>query len=278
MLDNIKYATISKIYIKDLIFYDDKKEVELKKMCNDYGITYLPNQDRKSCYKLTEKGFNKQNLSEDLICHPHDRLFDESTLAKFENGNHDEVMFVVENGKIKGVVHIVDYNADFINFEFFKAIYQFEKNLRTLLQLNGETNDSLINWMREKGKTIEHWKKRYEQCYPNGSKEREEQINKRKDCSAFQTFFMNDLLYFIKSKRIVSNEFCKSIEAIKDIRNWVAHNKDLTHKNEVDNSPLYKIEELKQFIKNSNRFFNCYEELEEQIHLLKQKNNVNSKN
>ena len=58
-------------------------------------------------------------------------------------------------------------------------------------------------------------------------------------------------------------EFRKSLEAIKNIRNWVSHNKDLTHKSELDSNPLYKIEELKEFVNNANIFFKCYEELEE---------------
>ena len=271
MLDNIKYATISKIYIKDLIFYDVNNEVELKKMCNDYGITFLPNQDRKSCYKLTSKGFVGQKLSEDLICYPYDRLFDESTLEKFESGNHDEVMFVVEENKVKGVVHIVDYNTDFINYEFFKATYQFEKNLRSLLILKGETNDTLIDWMKHSSGKSDHWKRRYNHCMPKKENERNNQIKKRIDCSPFQTFFMSDLLSFIEYKKFLSQEFNSSIDSIKEIRNWVAHNKDLAHKAELDNNPLYKIDELKLFVKQANQFFKAYEELEEKIHLLMKK-------
>lgn len=271
MLDNIKYATISKIYIKDLIFYDVKKEVELKKMCNDYGITYLPNQNRKNCYKLTNDGFIEQNLSEDLICYPYDRLFDESTLAKFENGNHDEVMFVVEENKIKGVVHIVDYNTDFINYEFFKATYQFEKYLRNLLILKGETNNTLIDWMNKEGENDNYWKRRYNQCMPRDIVKQQEQIKKRTDCSPFQTFLMSDLLSFVEYKKFLTNEFNNNIKAVINIRNWVAHNKDLAHRTDVDNNPLYKIDELKTFVKQANQFFKAYEELEEQIQLLNKK-------
>ncbi len=82
---------------------------------------------------------------------------------------------------------------------------------------------------------------------------------------------MSDLLSFIDSKKFLSDEFNSTIEAIKDIRNWVAHNKDLAHKAEIDNYSLYKINELKKFIKQANQFFNSYEELEEQIHLLLKK-------
>jgi hypothetical protein len=262
MLENIKYATISNIYVKNLIFYDSQKTNELKKMCADYGITYLPSKNRTTCYKLVGDKFIPSEIPEDLKCNPFDRLFDSNTIDKFESGNHDEVLFVVEDDKIKGVVHIVDYNIDFINYEFYKATYLFEKMLRELLLLKNESNDSLLEWMKEKSLKNNHWKTRYEQCVPNDINILEEQQLKRRDCNPFQTFFLNDLLYFVASKKHVSKEFRQSLDAIKNIRNWVAHNKDLTHKSQIDNNPLYKIEELKDFVVNAKTFFKCYEELE----------------
>lgn len=267
MIENLKYATISKIYIKKLIFYDKEKEKELMQMCLDYGITYLPSIDRQSCYRLIESKstFEKVDLPEDLTCNPYDKLFDKTTLEKFESGNHDEVLFVTENGKIKGVVHIVDYNNDFINFEFFKATYHFEKMLRQLLVKKKENNDTLLDWMKEEPTNKNHWQRRYNQCVPKDEKQLENQRLKRRDCSPFQTFYLSDLLYFVKSKNYMSDEFNKHIESIKNIRNWVAHNKDLTHKTNGASRPLYKIKELKEFVKNANTFFNCYDELEEKI-------------
>ena len=265
MIDTIKYATISNIYVKDLIFYDEKKEEELHAMCLDYGISYLPNKDKKSCYKLLENGtFKSAELTKDLMCNPYDRLFEDETITKFENGRHDEVMFVVEAGKIKGVVHIVDYNTEFINYEFFKATYRIEKMLRDLLIKKGEVNDSLIEWMRQKSKkSNDHWGNRYYQCLPKDEEKRKVEVSRRKECNPFQTFFFNDLLMFAASKKYVSKEFKTNIENLKEIRNWVAHNKDLAPKNREDSHPLYRIDGLKKFVKSAKDFFKCYEELED---------------
>jgi hypothetical protein len=266
MIDTIKYATISNIYVKDLIFFDENKEEALKKLCFDYGISYLPNRNRRTCYKLENGIFKPTELTEDLVCNPYDRLFEDETIKKFENGRHDEVMFVVEEGKIKGVVHIVDYNTEFINYEFYKATYRLEKMLRDLLIKNGETNDSLLEWMRQKAnKKIVFWENRYSQCVPNSEERRKEQVRKRKECNPFQTFFFNDLLMFTASKKYVSKDFRKNIEILKEIRNWVAHNKDLAPKNREESHPLYCIDGLKKFVKGARNFFKCYEELEELI-------------
>jgi hypothetical protein len=189
MLETIKYATISNIYVKDLIFYEESEEDKLKELCINYGITYLPSKDRRSCYKLNNGRFTISNLTDELICNPYDRLFEDETINKFEKGRHDEVMFVVENGKIKGVVHIVDYNTEFINYEFYKATYRIEIMLRDLLIQKGETNNSLLEWMRQKPtKQNDFWEIRYSQCVPEDVSERKKQERKRKECNPFQTF------------------------------------------------------------------------------------------
>lgn len=263
MLESIKYATISNIYVKDLIFYDPEKEVELKQMCIDYGISYLPSSDRKTCYRLYNDTFLKSDINENLVCNPFDRIFDPKTIEKFEKGNHDEVMFVMENGIIKGVVHIVDYNNEFINVEFFKNTYHFEKMLRDVLVLKGETNESLLEWMKNKSLKNDFWKRRFKECMPEDKDRLHNQVKKRKEFNPFQTFYMNDLLHFIASKGFVSMEFKRNIDSITKVRNWVAHNQDLAHKKQSVSHPLYKIDELKTFVVSANNFFDSYEELEE---------------
>ena len=170
MIEDIKYATISKIYVKDLVCFNNTNSKNLKTFCLENGITYLPSLDKKSCFRLNGDKFVNSKLTNDLICNAYDRLFDETTIAKFESGKHDEVMFVVEDNKIKGVVHLVDYNSAFINFEFYKAIYELETNLRQILIKAGETNDTLLKWFLLESKKNQHWKRRYTQCVPNDKK------------------------------------------------------------------------------------------------------------
>lgn len=262
MIEKIKYAIISDIYVKDLKFYNKDKELELAKFCNQNGISFLPCADRKTCYKFINNTFVQQDLTDDLICKPYDRLFDEQTLEKFKMGNHDEVLFVMENDLIKGVVHIVDYNNDFINIEFFKATLSFEKMLRRLLELNGETNDTLLEWMNMEKINNKHWERRYFQLVPKEENKRKIEEIKRFNTNQFQCFYLNDLLSFAVSKKHLSEMFDNNLKAITQIRNWVAHNKDITHKNYRPIHPLYNMDGLKEFVSNSALFFDCYEELE----------------
>lgn len=262
MLERIKYATISDIYVKDLIFYNEQNIEELKHFCFVNGISYLPGENRTSIYKITNLGFEECSLEDHLICNPYDRIFEEKTLNKFKNGCSDEVMFVCEDGLIKGVVHVIDYNADFINVEFYKLCFHFEKMLRDLLIKQGETNESLIEWFKEKGRQNKHWQRRYFECMPEEQIELESQIKRRNDLNLFQTFYLNDLLYFVSSRRYVSPFFRKSLNSIARIRNWVAHSKDLIMMSDKLEKPIYRINKLEAFLEDSNVFFKCYEELE----------------
>lgn len=272
MIENIKYATISQIYVKDLKFYNEDNHNELISLCSELGITFIPDKDRSTIYKLVDNKFVKSELTEDLKCNPYDRIFDLETLVKFEKGNHDEVLFVMDNNKIKGVVHIVDYNNEFIYFEFYKLIFHFEKNLRELLKKKNETNDNLIEWMLEKSKhssnntSRDFWKKRHEQCLPEDEKKRDSLIKKRKECSPFQTFYLNDLLHYSCSKGYISDTVKKNIDAINKVRNWVAHNQEIISKNESKiEIPLYNIEGLKKFVTNANIFFDACEEIDTRL-------------
>lgn len=265
MIDHLKYSTISQIYVKDLIYYEADKEAELAEFCERNGISLLPGPDRRTCYQLQMGAFIRLPLTEEIMCNPFDRLFDEMTLAKFEKGSHDEVMFVMEDQKIKGVVHIVDYNNDFINFEFYKAVYHFEKMLRGILHHLGESNETLLEWMAKKGQNSRHWLRRYQSCCPADTDMYENQEEKRRNCGPFQTFYLNDLLHFMAFRKYASPFFGKSIQQITGLRNWVAHSQDLTHRVGTVNSPLYRIDDLKEFVKNVNRFFNCYDELEDMV-------------
>ncbi len=263
MIENLKYATISDIYVRDLTYYNPANHSELIKFCKENNITYLPGIDRKSCYRFINDDFSKSKLSGDLLCEPTDLLFSKSTLNKFKTGNHDDVLFVMEGKIIKGVVHVTDYNKSFVSFETYKLIYFFEKALRKYLIDKGESNNSLLNWMKNKVEAGDiHFKNRYKQCVPEGEELLIEQ-KRRMNFNPFQTFFLNDLLHFVKNKNYLPPRFNQSsIDSINYVRNWVAHNKDLTHIGEEQTFPIYQIKELENFVKNINEFLDIFEHLE----------------
>ncbi len=179
MIERIKYSTIADIYVRELIFYEKQHERKLKKMCTSWGITYLPAKNRKVVFRLVNGSFQRSELTAEITCNPYDRLFERSTISKFESGDHDEVLFAVENGTIKGVVHIVDFNKEFIFIEFYKLLHRFERMARLFLTEKKETNDSLLEWMKTK-KTDSNWSQRYGLHVPKNLENRSKLEEKRR--------------------------------------------------------------------------------------------------
>lgn len=257
MIDILKYATISKIYTKDLKFYNPDDHKGSAAFCERYGITYMPDVSRNKCYEFLGDKFEKRDLSDVPQCSPADLLFSTATLDKFKEAKRaDDVLLVTEKDKIKGVVHIVDYNNEFLYFEFYKLVYYFERNLREFLRLKGETNDSFLKWYRESNGQYN----RYEPKSEENAKEKEKE---RKALGVFQTFFLFDLLEFTYNKKHLS--FNKDErKAIRKVRNWVAHYPDilLNEKKEERTEGLYDFSRLEEFVKNVEVFFQHYEILE----------------
>lgn len=275
MIDKLKYATISQIYTKKLFFYDSEDIEKSRNFCQDLGITYLPDKDRKSYYELVKDKFETRVLIPEEHFNLNDLLFDEKTLDKFENGNPVNVLFVVDDGRIKGVVHIVDYNRKFIFFEFYKLLFTYEKMVRKLLELSGEDNDSFLNYLKQKSekeqaqvkKKETFWTGLYINCIGDKASEIERRKDARLKLGPFQDFYLHDLLVFCNSKRIlkITNQ-----DSLTRIRNRIAHSVDII---KLEKGPigraLYDCSGLTEFRKDACRFFQNYEILEDKLYKVK---------
>lgn len=269
MIYKLKYSTISDIGITDLIFYDEKKKIELVEFCKSNLISYLPSKDRKHAYKLIDNEFVITKLDRDLCLNPFDRLFEISTINKFQKVDHNEIRFITEGAKIKGVVHIIDYNNEFLQVEFYRAFYRFENNIRQILINNNLGNNDFISWVSYKSKTEineqdkNYWKARYDNLMPIDLKKREFEEKKRLELNPFQSFYLRELILFGFDKEILDKN-CINVDSISNLRNSIAHNKDFT--SVVENSSgelIYHFKNLQKFINHSKDFFNAYDYVHE---------------
>ena len=256
MLEPIKYTTVSQICIRDLIFYSAEKHEEVLQFCADNAITFVPSSDRISCYKLVNGEFVLfRDIPDELICFPTDFIFTDGMIEKFRNGNHDEVLFVMEDDLIKGVVHIVDYNNDNLYVEIFRMLLKFENNLRQLLIKSGYTNNDFMKWMGEKAKYNKYYEVSYDKMMQQHA------VEKRENSNPFQTFLLRDLVMFATIKKLFDrNEI--NLDKITILRNWIAHSKDVISINPNSDHPVYNIEGLKVFISSVRAFFRSYDYLE----------------
>ena len=259
MIKNLRYAIIADIGIFNPIFYDEQRKKELAKMCRENGITYLPAKSRKSAYKLVNNEFIETKIEEHLKVNPYDQLFAQETIDKFGKVNPNEIRFIMENDEIKGVVHIIDYNNDFIDVELFKGLLQFETNLRQLLIYKGLKDESFITWVREKPESSNdghHWNRRLYQL--------ENQKEERENTNTLQTFYLKELMLFATSKKLI-DLYDSEIEDINQLRNQLAHNKDVITFSDENGSIIYNFEGLQTFANQMKDFFYAYELLAQSV-------------
>ena len=265
MIRNLKYAIIADIGIFNPVFYDDDRKSELAQMCKEHGITYLPNKSRKSVYKLVNNLFVEAKIEEHLKINPDDQLFAQETINKFEKVNSNEVRFIMEHNEIKGVVHIIDYNNDFIDVELFKALLQFETNLRQLLINQGLTNESFIQWVSKKPEATNegsHWNRRLSQL--------DYLQEERQNANPFQTFYLRELLEYADDIKLI-DLYQSEIEEINQLRNQLAHNKDVIYQSTKNGTIIYNFDGLQTFANQMKSFFYAYDKLAESVENLDNK-------
>lgn len=269
-INKLKYATVSDIGVYNLICYEENKKKELIKFCEQNGISFIPSANKKSIFELQNGKFINKEIDETYKVNPYDRIFESDTLAKFEK-NSNEVRFIMENNRIKGVIHIVDYNNEFLQVELYRAIFRFECNLRTLLVNSGKTNEDFIGWVEEiiknktKKKDNEFWVKRLEVIRPKDEIKRKQAENKMKEASPFQTFYLSELMGFSKSLGIMKNEKI-NIDQIMKLRNHNAHGHHATTNNvNSEGEIIYNYKGLKDYIDWMKNFTEAYDYLEEEL-------------
>lgn len=274
MINKLKYATISDIGVNDLIFYNPLKENECLEFCKENSISYLPSKDKKSVYKVLKAGFVNVRLEKDLTVNPYDRIFDHTTVYKFEKVDHNEIRFITEKFKIKGVVHIVDYNNENLQVGFYRAFCRFENNIRTLLKKLNYKNEDFIEWVKKQSEESlndndkKFWQSRYKSLMPENEKALRKEQDKRTATNQFQTFYLKELLSFSIAVGILDSNGIK-LDSICKLRNNIAHNKDFTHKIEKEEGEfVYNFKDLKSFVAKANDFFDAYEYVDENLKMI----------
>lgn len=270
MNSRLRNATIDDICVKDLIFYEEANRDNLYKFCFRNSISFLPSPDRKSVYKLTSDGFINRRLNFDYCLHPNEPLFAESTISKFEKVDQNEIRFVVTDGLITGVVHIVDYNNEFVAVELYRSFFRFENSIRNLLMRRGFTNDNFIKWVRTNRdceindplNDRSYWRDKYDTLMPADPYYLSRAEKNRRMVYPFQTFYFSDILEFAFENHLLDKKIFQP-RVLKSLRNFMAHNRHFVSVTEShDGQLIYDFKHLKNFIADINVFFNASDELE----------------
>ena len=123
---------------------------------------------------------------------------------------------------------------------------------------NDLSNEDFISWVSDEATKTnsDYW-----HCKLKTLEYRREQMSY---ANLFQTFNFRDLLLFAKEKKLIelSN---REIDNVSDIRNSVAHNKDVTSHTDENGLIVYDFEGLDIFLEQMNSFFQSYELLADKV-------------
>lgn len=271
MIQKLRYATVADIGVYNMIFYDKQKKEELVTFCERHKISFLPAKNRVDIYRLKDNEFYKvegeerERMIRTFSIKPEARIFVKETLERFNLKSHDEVRLIMDNGRIQGMVHIIDYNNEFIKIEFYRALYNFERNLREVLIQEDLTNEDFLAWVEEQGRigndrNKHFWTNRFSKLSTKN------EVDKRETTNPFQAFYLNELLQYAIDIDVLSDLKYIDRKAIIDLRNSIMHANDVTSVTIEDGeTTIYHFDNLKEFVENAHRFFSAYVYLEDKL-------------
>jgi hypothetical protein len=259
----LKPLTFADIMERDLYYYDPSREDVCRQFCEMLRISYLPAlSDRASYFSW--------NVADDCFEGPHqvgaevsvsidDDIFHPSVLKKFGNHHHN-VLFVLEEKRLAGVVHIADYNKNAVLLTYYAFLLDFEKKLRELLIFSNKTNDDIIDYYKRMidvlyGGPMEHCRRQYNDYMRNDKK-----IKMMEALGPFQAFPIADLMYYAREQKILDIELT-DIQELKELRNSTMHGQDVVGQDER----LFSIESMEKHFMRIGLFQKYYSRLKQRL-------------
>ncbi len=247
----------------DLFYYDPTRQNDKEyqqtcaAFCKALGITYLPTLDRQPSYHMFLDDGTFEGpcaLTTDLMVRVSDRIFDASALVAFRKSPRN-VLFVVDGKRVAGVVHICDYNKPEVLMFYYSFLIDFEKKLRELLILHGNTNDDMIEFYTSSINTFNgdlqaYYKKQSEEL------KKKKKIEWLKTLGDFQAFPISDLLWFANYKRYLILER-GDIDELRELRNATMHGQDTVS----TDGYLFSIDSLERHFSRIQLFREKYHQL-----------------
>ena len=200
------------IMTREMVYYDKEYKDECAEFCKARNINYLPaihNPKLAFQYSRQDNRFEQFSIKPGQQVLPNENIFKSGIADKF--GNH-EILFVIDAGHLYGVVHFSDYNRSIVYEEIYNKLFMLERGLIYLVTEYG-------------GKTVgeleDHLKTRQENRSPNP-----EELLNRHDFSKRKTNLI-DVMEFSTNIDLLR---IRNINKINNLRNKIAHSKDLIAK------------------------------------------------
>ncbi|MDD4353927.1 MAG: hypothetical protein PHN56_05735 [Candidatus Nanoarchaeia archaeon] len=148
-----KISSIKEIMTTEIKYYESfESDEEREQFCKDRKIDSLPLKDKLEIWEYNKKSFrliNKDEIIDNADCF----IYNDNLIDFFSKD--EKVKFIINNKKIIGLMHFVDYNRkQAYIYPYFKFI-EFESLLREYIKIIGKEKDYLNNIYKKSGKKVE---------------------------------------------------------------------------------------------------------------------------
>lgn len=264
-MNKIATATIWDIYTPvEKLSYFDPHDIEWSiKFYKDLSINFLPSKiDSRKYYKLIkgEMKFdeNPKEIDKKTSIRIDSLLFSNYSLQKFSNNDwwSDNILFVTDvpltwdiKSKIIWVVHIVDYEEEFIYVELYKLFHRFELKIKEILKNKFLTID--LEQAHYDFHKLVWYSNPDKPCKPG-------------KVSPFDNCDFKILIEYFKNFKNLDNINTSNykIDDIIPLRNHIMHSKEILNINwDQNNNLIYNFNSLNIFVKRVKVFLQFYEEI-----------------
>ncbi len=251
-----KPITFADIMEKDLYYYDPSRKDICRRFCEMLHISYLPHLSEEPSFfswNAKKEEFEGPNvITHRVSVKADDPIFQPSVLKKFSYHHHN-VLFVLEENRLAGVVHIADYNKNSVLLTYYAYLLDFEKKLRELLIFCGRTNADLVNYYKRMmgilyGGPQEHCRRQYNDYMRN-----EKKIRMMEALGPFQAFPIADLMYFAREQQLFNIELT-DVQELKELRNSIMHGQDVVGQDDR----LFSMESMQKHFERIQLFEKYY--------------------
>jgi len=246
----------NEIMTSDVVFYDKEYNDECKEFCRTRSIDRLPAiHDSRIGFRYSRgnKEFESFAIKPTQFVHPNDNIFKKSLIGKFQE---NQILFVVENDDLKGIVHFSDYNRPKVYEEIYKKLYKFERGLIFLIsEYSGKSHKELEMFLGDQFFTAN----------------RNKLLSKR-DFSKMK-LNLKDIMEFALETDLLR---VLHIGRINGLRNKIAHSKDLVEKNSPKRGSLkYDLQSFKDLILGNIALDIAIRQVSNRVYLMKAVNDEN---
>ena len=221
-MNNTDILTMRDIQITNILYYDAAFKEACYKFCGERDIDCLPSlEDSRKVFSRQQDtlDFAEERVSDERIVPDWKDIFAPELADKFAK---HPLLLVFSSERLSGVVHFSDYNQPVVSMYLYKLFLAYEKDLRTILELNGLCNRDMTAYFQHRiANPIEANDKKH---FTSKVRAYERHASDIEKLPKFQSFYLLDLIELAEHSKIIYVE-----NKVTKLRNMVMHAHDFVH-------------------------------------------------